>query len=481
MSEAGASQTIDLAADLDTFRRFPLQSRQNNTFSLRAHVAAHSLRQLFGAQQTHYIAPIFKQRKPRLTLSNPKHPDSITMDKQPLHRRPSWAQGKASYDTYMRNDLSRTRSATSSGDYGMENFSYDDKYIQPFLLPDDLRHAHLPAQVKEYAVDWGFAGAALDTAIERMGKLKGEAYKRGWPDKSHSHISRTHWSQSPTVSGAESWQASSPTSPTDLPQASPPLHEESTVAVVEPDTKYLLEKGMFFKPPMGMESPPFTPVNSQAPSTPANPSEGVRATLPDLPKVNTQLTLSPTATVAKKVDAPQAPTPAGSQAPTEAATPATAGAQGPMQTSATTGGNATTVTSPTGTASTSITSPTNIISPTGTASSAVTSPQSSATSASPGPSFDEHAWEVYLNSYKAELKDLQGQNISRFRGISHTILRMQHEYGAMTEYKDIMKPFGVWWETQKPKVKEYEEKVKKLTVPELEEARKERAAKGLNV
>jgi hypothetical protein len=36
-----------------------------------------------------------------------------------------------------------------------------------------------------------------------------------------------------------------------------------------------------------MESPPFTPIN--APATPLNPAEGAAATLPDLAKLNTQL------------------------------------------------------------------------------------------------------------------------------------------------------------------------------------------------
>lgn len=317
------------------------------------------------------------------------------MDKLPLHRRASWGKNQQSYDTYMRNDMAKTRSPTSSQDYGIGNFSYDDKHLSEWEMPTAISGLRLPAQIRDKAEDWSTSGAALDTALERIESLKAEAMYRGWPDKTHSHLQVRHW-PSPTGAGAQS-PISPPTSmPDSLEKADftlPMAHKAFGTA----------------RPPMGMESPPFTPVN--APATPLNQPEGAVATLPDLSKINTQL--SPPSSY--------------------------------------------NVTSP----------PTGANTPSGLA--------QSPTSAC----FDEHAWETYYNQCKAEYGDIRFNGLSRFKGTARDIESLSREYSHMSEFADAMKSFKVWWDGQRPKVKLYEDKVKSLEMPNEEQAKRDRMAKGL--
>lgn len=206
------------------------------------------------------------------------------MDKAPLHRRASWGKNQQSYEAYMRNDLAKTRSPTSSQDYGMGNFSYDNKYLSDWAMPDDIKHQHLPKQIFDKAEDWSTSGAALDTALERIDNLRADAINRGWPDKRHAHLSRPHW-PSPTGPGAQSpavGAAGSPISP--IPSLPDTMERvDFTLPYAHRSTPNTLHPA----PPMGMESPPITPLN--APTTPANPAEIPPATLPDMTKLNTQL------------------------------------------------------------------------------------------------------------------------------------------------------------------------------------------------
>jgi hypothetical protein len=203
------------------------------------------------------------------------------MDKIPLHRRASWGKNSQSYDTYMRNDMAKNRSPTSSQDDGIGNFSYDDKHLSEWKMPDNGTSQHLPSQLRKRTDDWIHSGAALDTALERIGQLKADAIHRGWPDKKNTHLQARHW-PSPTGAGAQSPAIGSPVSPgLSLPDAL----ERSDFTLPFPHKPF--GSAMPGYPPMGMESPPFTPIN--APTTPTNPAEAPAATLPDLSKINTQL------------------------------------------------------------------------------------------------------------------------------------------------------------------------------------------------
>ncbi|KAM0716364.1 hypothetical protein Q7P37_007809 [Cladosporium fusiforme] len=295
------------------------------------------------------------------------------MDKAPLHRRASWGKNPQSYDAYMRNDLAKIRSPTSSQDYGLGNFSYDNKYLSDWAMPEAIKHEHLPKQIFDKADDWSAAGAALDTALERIDHLRVEAIYRGWPDKKHAHLARPHW-PSPTGPGAQ-FHAPFPEKPSTLPRPT--------------TTK-------------GNGIPPFTPLN--APTTPANPTEGNAATLPDLSKINTQL--SPSSS---------------------------------------------------------------------------TSPVSPPTSTPTAPTFDEPAWQTYTNQFLAELHDLRGNALGRFKGTARDVDTLQAEYEHTAEYAGVFKMFRLWWEGQRGKVKLYEERVRGLEVPSEAEARRERVGAGLGV
>jgi hypothetical protein len=324
------------------------------------------------------------------------------MDKIPLHRRASWGKNPTSYDTYMRNDMAKNRSPTSSQDDGIGNFSYDDKHLSEWKMPDNVASQHLPSQLRKRTEDWTHSGAALDTALERIGQLKADAMYRGWPDKKNTHLQVRHW-PSPTSAGAQSPAIGSPGSPS---FSLPDTLERSDFTLPFPHKPF--GSAMPGHPPMGMESPPFTPIN--APTTPINPAGAPPATLPDLSKINTQLS------------------PPSSQG--------------------------------------------------------VTSPTGSSTSAQPGTPlspFDEQAWETYFNQVKAEHTDVRLNALSRFKGTARDIDNLAREYSHMTEYSEAMKPFKLWWDGQKGKVKLYEDKVKSLEMASEDQAKRERIAKGLPI
>jgi hypothetical protein len=228
------------------------------------------------------------------------------MDKIPLHRRASWGKNPTSYDTYMRNDMAKNRSPTSSQDDGIGNFSYDDKHLSEWKMPDNVASQHLPSQLRKRTDDWTHSGAALDTALERIGQLKADAMYRGWPDKKITHLQVRHW-PSPTSAGAQSPAIGSPTS---LSLSLPDSLERSDFTLPFPHKPF--GSAMPGHPPMGMESPPFTPIN--APTTPINPAEAPVATLPDLSKINTQLSPPSSQGVTS---------PTGSSTPSTLSTPST--------------------------------------------------------------------------------------------------------------------------------------------------------------
>ncbi|KAF2159411.1 hypothetical protein M409DRAFT_60874 [Zasmidium cellare ATCC 36951] len=181
------------------------------------------------------------------------------MERQPAYRRPSWARTEKSYKFYMRKDLAVDRSPCS--DNGMENFSYDPEHLTIWQMPDHLCE-RLPQQLGDAVKDWEYAGAAVCTALERIKKLDQQAIYRGYPDKSKHHLSRHTSNQSPAVVGADTPPMSSPDSPTPSMSSSIlPLEKLSFEGLPQRRTNI-----------PGMESPPFTPLDSKACPTPVMPT-----------------------------------------------------------------------------------------------------------------------------------------------------------------------------------------------------------------
>lgn len=203
-----------------------------------------------------------------------------TSRSQPHHRRPAWARTEISYGVYIHNERRQSRSVP---DYGMDNLSYDAGYLWKWQLPNGLAE-HLPPQIREAAENWVYAGAAVDTALERVRKMENEAPDRANPVVTHTHLIR-RMSEMSAVVGAEASPISSPVSPTPLKPTS--------------FDKMLLMHPFTQRPTniIGMESPPYTPVRSgsQASSTPSNGRviDVMGTALPDPNEITAQLELCP--------------------------------------------------------------------------------------------------------------------------------------------------------------------------------------------
>jgi hypothetical protein len=106
---------------------------------------------------------------------------------------------------------------------------------------------------------------------------------------------------------------------------------------------------------------------------------------------------------------------------------------------------------------------------------------SSSSSSPPLACFDENAWETFLNIYRAELTDLRQTAWPRFKGCGYSIDKVRIECGSKPELKSIVNDFNDWWASTKSKVAEYQVKVKELDAPTIEFVKLERMAKGLPV
>ncbi|KAK4936640.1 hypothetical protein LTR28_010101 [Elasticomyces elasticus] len=92
--------------------------------------------------------------------------------------------------------------------------------------------------------------------------------------------------------------------------------------------------------------------------------------------------------------------------------------------------------------------------------------------------FDEAAWTVYTNAYKAELDDLR----------LNTLVRMRH-FGRIVDrvcvkeeiHRTTQADFDTWWLDMTGKIKRCEERAGKLSVSGLEEVREERMQMGMSL
>lgn len=323
-------------------------------------------------------------------------------------RRPSQIQRGSSWETHMRNEVALTRSGSRSPDFGPENFSYDPVHLAEWAMPEPELNDELPPLLQAAIRDWSLAGAALCTALDRIDNLHDEAVERGWPrDKPYARLSRQASGGAASGTGAptSSLAASPIESPMMLPTsviadrfgfgrtyaATPPSTADSSHGPIQG-----------FMPghptPVGMESPPCSPIDSAGACSPAQvPTDTSKATLPDLSK----LQLSP---------------------------PLTRCSSGGL----------------------------------------------------PAPSFDENAWETYINRFRAELNDVRCHALSRWKGFARSIDKYRHEFSfEHVEYREPIGHLEEWWSTVEPRMRGYEARVKALEVPDLEEVKEERVMRGL--
>lgn len=98
--------------------------------------------------------------------------------------------------------------------------------------------------------------------------------------------------------------------------------------------------------------------------------------------------------------------------------------------------------------------------------------------------FDEAAWDVYINSCKAELEHLRSETLVRFRHLGRGIDRLWTDLkndSSQHILKGASVEFVHWWRRMTEKAQEFESEAKALELPELEEVKLERIAQGLPV
>ncbi|KAK5114787.1 hypothetical protein LTR85_010100 [Meristemomyces frigidus] len=212
------------------------------------------------------------------------------------HRKPKWAVDPCSYSIYINNPR---RSANNfrhgDPDYAMDNFAYDEAHLQQWQMPSGL-DKRLPAELLANTKDWQKAGAALCTSLDRTHELYKGAMYYAYPDKSNNPFSRRPSANGQAVVGA----SRSPMSTT--PQISMPTPIlPATIASLEKLalTQSLQQQQEQASPEVnqviGMETPPFSPIDSGACATPLSSFDSKtqeKLVLPDLARINSKLSPS---------------------------------------------------------------------------------------------------------------------------------------------------------------------------------------------
>ncbi|KAK3114938.1 hypothetical protein LTR53_006205 [Teratosphaeriaceae sp. CCFEE 6253] len=149
------------------------------------------------------------------------------------HRRAFWARSEKVLRIWHANPRQKTKTdlAATSPDY-FENFSYDPAHMAPWTAPRGLLERQ-PAGLVEITRDWQKSCAAVLTALERAEAFSRKAAQSAYPQDGPRR------------------NADQPVPDTEEPVASP---FDSPI--------------MKLPPPMGMESPPYTPIDSFNPTTP---------------------------------------------------------------------------------------------------------------------------------------------------------------------------------------------------------------------
>lgn len=328
-------------------------------------------------------------------------------------RRASTKKGEKNYGYHSRTVLLRDRSPS---DYGVDNFSYDKDHVEKWTIPADVLDK-LPPELQKSATEWQYAGAALCTALERIKKLDDESVYRGYPEPEHSthpHLSRrasnAQWNSTMTGAGTD-------TPPMSSPPSSAPISLNGLPPSLLPLEKTFSNGFSQRQVVVGMESPPFTPVDSETCPTPEYP-QSVPFTKNAMPDVN---------------------------ALTRQLSPISMREISMRETSMRDRG------------------------------------ESIGSSLYSTASFDESAWDVYLNTFKAEMLDIRTEALPRLKGLGHTVDKLSIEYARDGKFKAAIEDFNVWWTENKGKANQWEERVRMLELPSLDHMRKERLSMGMSI
>ncbi|KAI7181981.1 hypothetical protein KC363_g8959 [Hortaea werneckii] len=220
-----------------------------------------------------------------MSTNVPKRRSSSTVSG---HRGPPWSQTQQGLQS-MLTPRRVPRPLTNIDMDHVDNFSYDPQYLYKFNLPNGLDE-RLPDQLRREVHNWQKAGAALLTAINRTTESGMRAVEYAYPDAT-THNPAWALSRRPSAQASEGASATSSTTGFYSAVAMPP--ERVKILHTLPGGTPPKQAGIP-DTSMGMETPPFSPIDSGAS---ASPVSGPTATLPktkpgvpDLAKLNTQLT-----------------------------------------------------------------------------------------------------------------------------------------------------------------------------------------------
>ncbi|KAK4561621.1 hypothetical protein LTR86_004300 [Recurvomyces mirabilis] len=212
------------------------------------------------------------------SVARPGHLRRRTSSAAAQHRRPFWARNDTSFHIYIDNVRGKTQQSKMV-DYGVDNFSYDQSYLEQWLMPEDLA-SRLPELLRDRTEDWEKAGAALCTTLERIETSYSRAMQAAYPSNPTRFASRA---SEQAVVGAEPTPIDSPVAPTPIFTIPAAQLENLTLTTSKIPTTHVKQE-------IGMESPPYTPFDSFGCATPiTGPIAKLTATLPDLSRINTEL------------------------------------------------------------------------------------------------------------------------------------------------------------------------------------------------
>ncbi|KAK5150680.1 hypothetical protein LTS14_009963 [Recurvomyces mirabilis] len=212
------------------------------------------------------------------SVARPGHLRRRTSSAAAQHRRPFWARNDTSFHIYIDNVRGKTQQSKMV-DYGVDNFSYDQSHLEQWLMPEDLS-LRLPEILREKGGDWEKAGAALCTTLARIETSYSRAMQAAYPSNPTRFARRA---SEQAVVGAEPTPIDSPIAPTPIFTMPAAQLESLTLTTSKIPITHVKQE-------IGMESPPYTPFDSFGCGTPViGPIAKLTATLPDLSRINTEL------------------------------------------------------------------------------------------------------------------------------------------------------------------------------------------------